>query len=113
MLASLPCNEAKVQHKLTSNIRKTYSFSARQHRRHFLPIKLQQTSRTRNDSLVFALPILNQISQQILFHSPRLSPTHFSDRVQSGSNDFTPHSGMYELLCDFPNDGCKDIRRGK
>lgn len=76
-------------------------------------IELQDPAGSGSDSLVPALSVLDQVSEEIFLHGPRLPSTHFSDGVDSCSNDFTPNARMDKLLREFLDNGGEGIRRGE
>lgn len=70
-----------------------------------LSIELQNTSCSSGDGLVPALPVLDQVSEEVFFHSPGLSSTYFSNGIDSCGDDFAPDARMDELCGEFPDDG--------
>ena len=88
-------------------------FSLSQHGWIHISEQLQETPRSGDHSLIFALPILDQITQQIILHTPRLPLAHFSDCVDSCGNDFRAYSRMHKFLSDFAHNRCKHIWRSK
>jgi hypothetical protein len=71
---------------------------------------LQDTPRRGNDTLVFTLSVLDQITEQVFLHTPGLSPTNLSNSIDTSSNDLGSDSGVNKLLGQFPDDGRQNIR---
>jgi len=91
----------------------TYPLPLLQHARIDLPEQLQQSPCRSNHSLILTLPILDQVSQQILLHTPRLPPAYLPNSVDTSSDDFRSDSWVNELLSDLAYDGSEDVWRGE
>jgi len=89
----------------------THSFPSLQEPRVDFSEELQDTPRRGNDTLVFTLPVLDQITEQVLLHTPRLSPTDLSNSVDTGSNDLSSDSWVNKLLGQFSDDWRQDVGR--
>ena len=75
--------------------------------------QLQQSPRGSHHSLVPALPVLDQVSEQVLLHAPRLPLAHLSDRVDTGRDDLGSDTGVDKLLGEFADDRGEHVRRGE
>jgi hypothetical protein len=91
----------------------TYSFPSLEEPRVDLSEQLQDTSGCGDDTLVLTLPVFDQITEQVLLHTPRLSPTDLSNSINTSSDNLGTDSGMNEFLGQFSNDWRQDIGRCK
>lgn len=74
-----------------------------------LSIELQEPARSSGNSLVPALSVLDQVAEEIFLHCPGLSPTHFSNGIDPGGNDFTADARMDKLCGEFLDDGGEGV----
>lgn len=83
----------------------SYSFSPLQHAGVDFTEQVQQTTGSRDHSLILTLPVLDEITQKILFHRPWLPATDLTDRVETRRDDLATNTGVHEFLRNFVHDG--------
>lgn len=89
----------------------THPFAPLEKSRVDITIQLQQTPRSRNNTLIVTLPVLDQVAKQIFVHTPRLSPADFANGVDARSDNLGAHTRVHEFIGEFLNDWGEDVWR--
>jgi hypothetical protein len=91
----------------------THAFSLLQETRVDLAEELQQSSRRRDDALIPALPVLDQVAKQVLLHTPRLPPAHLPNGIETGGDDLGAHAWVDKFLGELADYRGEHVGRGE